>query len=218
MPNIEAKAKAKLACSTNETQVIIKCLLWAGASVGMELSTHARTVRKSTSRNCKQLQFAPLQLGRISEQPQRCPSAEGMADELLSPGRSKSLGAAVDRALLKSFVVDVESDDGKDRPHSATQFSRKVGAAPHPTLPHSTPLHPLQPHPTPLHPLRPTPTHPHPSNPTPSNPSPSNPTPSQPYPISNLPLQPHPLQPHPSNPTPSNPTASYPTQPHPTPP
>lgn len=125
--------------------------------MGVEPSTHARTVRKSTSRNYKQLQFAPLQLGRISEQPQRSPSAEGMADELISPGRSKSLGAAVDRALLKSPVVD-ESAVGKDRPHSATQFSRKVGAAPQPALPHPIPPS-LPPHP--LHtPARLTPAHP----------------------------------------------------------
>ena len=104
------------------------CLRCLGASIDLEASTDARTARKSTSR--KQLHFAPLQLGRISEQPQKLPSADGMADELLSPGRSKSLGAAVDRALLKSIAV-AELAVSKDRPHSAIQFSRKVGGTSH---------------------------------------------------------------------------------------
>ena len=46
------------------------------------------------------------------------------ADELLSPGRSKSLGSAVDRALLKE-ALDAELAVAKDRPRSA-QFSTKV--------------------------------------------------------------------------------------------
>lgn len=49
-----------------------------------------------------------------------------MVEELISPSRSKSLGAAVERALLVD-AVDAEAAVGKDRPHSATQFSRKVG-------------------------------------------------------------------------------------------
>ena len=83
-----------------------------------------RTARKSTSR--KQIQFAPLhplQLGRISEQSHQNLPNEG-GDQLLSPGRSKSLGSAVDRALLK-HAVDAELAVSKDRPHSA-QLTRKV--------------------------------------------------------------------------------------------
>ena len=86
--------------------------------------TTTPTARKSISR--KQLQFAPLQLGRTSEQPHASPNRLGMVDELMSPSRSKSLGSAVDRALLMD-AVDAESALSKDRPRSATQFSRKVG-------------------------------------------------------------------------------------------
>ena len=79
--------------------------------------------RRSTSR--KQLHFAPLQLGLIPEQPHGKP-LKGSGDELFSPGRSKSLGSAVDRALLQE-AVQAELAVTKERPHSA-QFSRKVRA------------------------------------------------------------------------------------------
>ena len=84
-------------------------------------TSDSRAARKSTSR--KQLHFAPLQLGRVSEQPHRKPS-NGGEDELLSPGRSRSLGAAVDLALLRD-AVDAELAANKDRPHSA-QVHRTV--------------------------------------------------------------------------------------------
>lgn len=95
-----------------------------GATTDAAAGTDAQTVRKSTSR--KQLHFAPLQLGRTSEQPHATPDCLGMVEELMSPSRSKSLGAAVERALLMD-ALDAEAAVAKDRPHSATQFSRKVG-------------------------------------------------------------------------------------------
>ncbi|KAL3134678.1 hypothetical protein ABBQ32_007683 [Trebouxia sp. C0010 RCD-2024] len=95
----------------------------SGATTDIAAGTDAQTARKSTS--CKQLHFAPLQLGRTSEQPHATPDSLGMVEELISPSRSKSLGAAVERALLVD-AVDAEAAVGKDRPHSATQFSRKV--------------------------------------------------------------------------------------------
>lgn len=111
-------------CQLHHQKLMTKLrLVHAGASSDTDNDIGARTVRKSTSR--KQLQFAPLQLGRISEQPQKSPSAQGFEDELLFPGRSKSLGSAVDCALLKE-AVDADLAVTKDRPHSATQFSRKV--------------------------------------------------------------------------------------------
>ena len=116
------------------------CLSCPGASIHLVTGTDAQTAPKSISR--KQLHFAPLQLGRISEQPQKSPSADGMADELLSPGRSKSLGAAVDRALLKGSGV-AESAVSKDRPHSATQCSRWVSATPCSAPPRL--IHPISP-------------------------------------------------------------------------
>ncbi|KAL3147065.1 hypothetical protein ABBQ38_015030 [Trebouxia sp. C0009 RCD-2024] len=95
----------------------------SGATTDAAAGTDAQTVRKSTSR--KQLHFAPLQLGRTSEQPHATPDCLGMVEELMSPSRSKSLGAAVERALLMD-ALDAEAAVAKDRPHSATQFSRKV--------------------------------------------------------------------------------------------
>ena len=89
-----------------------------------DLETHQRIARASTSR--KQLHFAPLQpmqLGRVSEQPHEL-HARSKGEDLLSPGRSKSVGSAVDRALLKE-ALDAELAVAKDRPRSA-QFSTKV--------------------------------------------------------------------------------------------
>ena len=100
------------------------CAFFAGAGRDQQFTPEVRAARKSTSR--KTLQFAPLQplqLGRISEQPQKKPST-GFEDGLLSSGKSKSLGSAVDRALLQN-AVDADLAVDKDRPHSA-QFSRKV--------------------------------------------------------------------------------------------
>ena len=93
----------------------IEAVSSAGAAQEPHNNFDLRAVRKSTSR--KQLQFAPVQLGRISEQPHRKPST-GAEDELLSRGRSRSLGAAVDRALLRG-AMDAELAATKDRPHSA---------------------------------------------------------------------------------------------------
>ena len=128
----------------------------------LENGMDTRTARKSTSR--KQIQFAPLQLGRISEQPQKSPSADAMGDELLSPGRSKSLGAAVDRALLKGSTV-AESAVSKDRPQSATQFCRRVGVTPHPAPPPHSKLQEGRRNPSPCPPPPPPPCLIHPTSP-----------------------------------------------------
>ena len=101
-------------------QPMLHCLL-AGAAKDTDNKPELRTARKSTSR--KQLQFAPLQLGHIPGQPSRKPS-NGADAELLSPGRSKSLGSVVDCSLLKD-AADAELAVSKDRPHSA-QFQRTV--------------------------------------------------------------------------------------------
>ncbi|DBA80394.1 TPA: hypothetical protein ACH3X2_007336 [Trebouxia sp. C0005] len=93
----------------------------SGAAKDTANKPELRTARKSTSR--KQLQFAPLQLGHLPAQPSRTPSNRANA-ELLSPGRSKSLGSVVDRALLKG-AADAQLAVNKDRPHSA-QFHRTV--------------------------------------------------------------------------------------------
>ncbi|KAL0043513.1 hypothetical protein WJX79_006904 [Trebouxia sp. C0005] len=93
----------------------------SGAAKDTANKPELRTARKSTSR--KQLQFAPLQLGHLPAQPSRTPS-NGANAELLSPGRSKSLGSVVDRALLKG-AADAQLAVNKDRPHSA-QFHRTV--------------------------------------------------------------------------------------------
>lgn len=98
----------------------------SGATTDRATGTDAGTARTSTSR--KQLHFAPLHLGRTSGEPHATPDGlGGYADELMSPSRSKSLGSAVDRALLMDAVDAADSAIAKDRPHSATQFSRKVG-------------------------------------------------------------------------------------------
>ena len=111
--------------STRSHVWFINCRV--GTSKDVVADATFQPARRSASR--KQLQFAPIQLGRVSEQPQKSAAAQGFEDELMSPGRSKSLGSAVDRALLKS-AVDSELAVSKDRPHSATQFSRQVSTLP----------------------------------------------------------------------------------------
>ena len=116
-------AKRRISSFLTEHQGAIRghALFLAGAAKDTDNKPQLRTARKSTSR--KQLQFAPLQLGHIPGPPSRTPS-NGADAELLSPGRSKSLGFVVDRSLLKG-AADAELAVNKDRPYSA-QFQRTV--------------------------------------------------------------------------------------------
>ncbi len=110
-----------MSCYGTQGNIRGHALLLAGAAKDTDNKPELRTARKSTSR--KQLQFAPLQLGHIPAQPSRT-SSNGADAELLSPGRSKSLGSVVDRSLLKG-AADAGLAVNKDRPHSA-QFHRTV--------------------------------------------------------------------------------------------